>query len=323
MKKIYLRIHYGCDDRFKLVSRTIRVSAPYFHQIRITNFGPDKNTEKFSNLLKEFPNLEIVNLGKYYNMNITEDLLRYNFMDIPDGDWGAFLDSDWRFPPYFLEHMQEEIEICEQQGKNHLFSYQIAHYKPNDIELTEGRLEELYKLWEENPNSYGFPILQKIDKKNIWTDGFIGNHSYILHVPYNKRPVPKMYHLHMRDYTDHGYCSSMIHQSWWYIGHNVFQKSEQDGIVNSWEYNELERFKHIHRCYTSNEFHEMKKDPVFMDKLKQLFLKFEHSQIFSCQQMYRMATKYNMVFLDNDPTELPCEGPCCNYKCGKIKDLSI
>lgn len=323
MRNVYLRIHYGCDDRFNLVSRTIRVSAPYFYQIRVTNFGPDKNTEKFSELLKEFPNLQVVNLGKYYNMNITEDLLRHHFMDIPDGEWGAFLDSDWRFSPYFLENMQKEIEICEQQNFNHLFSYQIAHYKLGEAEYTEESLEKLFKLWEDVPDSYGFPLLQKIDKKNIWTDGFIGNHSYILHVPYNKRSVPKMYHVHMRDFSDHAYCSTMIHQSWWYIGHNVFRKEEQDAIINSWEYDLLERFKHIHKCYTSNDFHEMKESPEFVQKLKALFLQFRDSKIFGCQQMYRMASKYDMVFLGTNPTDVPCNGPCCHYKCGKIKDLPI
>lgn len=323
MKNVYLTIHYGCDDRFNMVSKTIRVSAPYFYKVRVANFGPDENSNKFSKLLAEFPNLEVLNLGKYYNMNITEDLLRYSFMNIPDGDWGAFLDSDWRFPQYFLEHMQEEIEICEQQNFNHLFSYQVGHYIPGTPEYTDAAFEVMYKKWEEAPETYGFPILQKINKNNIWTDGFIGNHSYILHVPYNKRPVPKMYHLHMRDFSDHAYCSTMIHQSWWYIGHNVFQINEQDEIVDSWEYDLLERFKHIHKCYTSNHFHEMKKSPDFVEKLKKLFLKFEHSKIFGCQQMYRMASKYNMVFLGTDPIEMPCNGPCCTYKCGKIKDLPI
>lgn len=318
MRNVYLRIHYGCDDRFNLVSRTIRVSAPYFYQIKVTNFGPDKNSEKFSDLLKEFPNLQVANLGKYYNMNITEDLLRYNFMDIPDGEWGAFLDSDWRFSTSALENMQTEIEACDQEGYNHIFSYQLAHFLPREPKFTEESINNYMKFWKENPDSYGFPLFQKIDKKNIWTDGFMGNHSYILHVPYNKKPVPKMYHLHIRDFSDHAYCSTMIHQSWWYIGHNVFKKEEQDVIINSWEYNLLERFKHIHKCYTSNDFHEMKDSPDFLEKLKILFLQFENSKIFGCQQMYRMASQYNMIFLGTNPPDYSCGGPCCDYRYGKI-----
>jgi len=331
MRDVYLRIHYGCDDRFNLVSRTIRVSAPYFKEIRVTNFGPDENSEKFSSLLKEFSNLKIVNMGKHYHACITEDLLRHHYMDIADGEWVAWLDSDWRLPSYFLEHMQEEIEICEAGGFNHLFSYQLGHYVKDDdgtyeefsTEIIDGKVKE----WETDPtnikNLYGFPILQKVDKKNIWCDGLMGNHSYILHIPYNKRCVPRMYHLHNRDFSDHAYTSTMIHQSWWYIGHNVMSLEQQNDVYNSWEYNMLENFKLKHRCFTSNHFHEMKNNPYFNSELRNLFSKFENSKIYICKRMHRMANKYDMVFLGTNPMDIPCDGPCCNYKCGKIKDLPI
>lgn len=326
MKNVYLRINYGCDDRFNMVSRTIRVSAPYFKQIRIANLGPDKNSEKFSLLLKEFPNLCISNLGKYYHSNITEDLVRYHYMDIPDGEWGLVLDSDWRLSPYFLEHMQEEIETCEMNGFNHIFSYQLAHYKfgPNDTytEYTQEEINKRIEEWSNKPDSYGFPLLQKIDKKNLWFNGFLGNHSYVIHIPYNKKYVPKMYHLHLRNFGDHAYCSSMIHQSWWYIGHNVFKPEEQAATYNSWEYDAIENFKIKYRCFTSNDFHEMKETPEFCEKLKNLFLLFKDSKVFGCRQMYSMATKYDMMFLETN-SDLPCNGVCCNYKCGKIKDLPI
>lgn len=335
MRKVYLRIHYGCDDRFNMVSRTIRVSAPYFHQIRVTNFGPDQNTEKFAGLLAEFPNLQVVNLGKHYHMCITEDLLRHHYMDVPEGEWVAWLDSDWRFPPYFLEHMQEEIDNCEKNNFNHLFSVQRGHYFKNPDGTYEEYTQEVIdrmmieleahvaKGWEVSGNTYGWPILQKVNKANIWTNGFLGNHSYSLHVPYNKNIVPRMYHLHMRDFSDHAYCSTMAHQSWWYIGHNVFPLNEHQGIYNSWEYNMLENFKLKHRCFTSNHFHEMKKDPAFLEKLRELFLHFKDSGIFGCQQMYRLANQYNMVFLGANPSDLPCNGVCCQYKCGRLIDLPI
>ena len=77
MKKIFLTINYGCDNRFELVSKTIKVSAPYFYKIIILNYGPDENKLLFSDLLNEFPNLTVDNLYLFYHMNITEDLLRY------------------------------------------------------------------------------------------------------------------------------------------------------------------------------------------------------------------------------------------------------
>lgn len=331
MRDIYLRIHYGCDDRFKKVSRTIRTHAPYFKEIRVTNFGPDKNTEKFADLLREFPNLKVVNMGQHYHACITEDLLRHHFMDVPDGEWAAWLDSDWRLPPYFLDHMEEEIDKAEKGGFNHIYSYQRAHYKilPDGTheEYSEAVVERMVKEWTENPtnphNCYGFPMLQKVDKKNIYSAGFLGNHSYVLHIPYNKCYVPRMYHLHMRDFSDQAYCSTMAHQSWWFIGHNVFKPEEQAAIYNSWEYDALENFKLTHRCFNSNHFHEMKDDPIFREKLRELWKRFENSKIFGCQQMYRMAVKYNMEFLGSDTIDIPCDGVCCNYKCGKIKDLPI
>jgi hypothetical protein len=59
------------------VSKTIKVSAPYFYKIIILNYGPDENKLLFSDLLNEFPNLTVDNLYLFYHMNITEDLLRY------------------------------------------------------------------------------------------------------------------------------------------------------------------------------------------------------------------------------------------------------
>jgi len=312
-----------------MVSRTIRVSASHFYQIRVTNFGPDKNTEKFSSLLKEFPNLQVVNMGRHYHATITEDLLRHHFMDVPDGEWVGWLDSDWRFPPYFLEHMQEEIDICEQEKFTHLFSFQLGHYKMLDeVGSYEKYTPEVLNRWithftNKIGSCYGFPVLQKVDKKNIYTSGFLGNHSYILHVPYAQKRIPKMYHLHMRDFSDHAYCSTMAHQSWWYIGHNVFKPEEQAAIYNSWEYDALENFKLKYRCFNSNHFHEMKEDPSFRKKLRELWKQFEGSKIFGCQQMYRMATNYDMVFLGTNPMDITCDESCCDYKCGKIKDLPI
>ena len=328
MRNVYLRINYGCDDRFKKVSRTIRVSAPHFKEIRVTNFGPDKNSEKFSDLIKEFTNLKVIDMGRFYHACITEDLLRHHYMDVPDGEWVAWLDSDWRFPPYFLEHMQEEIEHCEQENKTHLYSCQLGHYVIRPAhgntyeEYTQEIIDRQVEKWEKQLG-YGFPILQKVDKKNIYTSGFLGNHSYVIHIPYARMNIPKMYHLHMRDFSDHAYCSTMAHQSWWYIGHNVFKLEEQEEIYNSWEYDALENFKIANRCFTSNHFHEMKEDPSFREKLRQLWKRFENSKVFGCQQMYRMAIKYDMEFLGIDTPDIPCDGVCCNYKCGKIKDLPI
>ena len=328
MRDIYLRINYGCDDRFRLVSRTVRVSAPYFKEIRVVNLVPDRNSEKFTKLMKEFPNLKISNMGRYYHATITEDLLRSHYVDVPDDNWCAWLDSDWRFPQYFLDRMQNTIEICETERMNHVFSYQLGHFVPHLMNadgtpklFTQLHLDQQIANWSANPGGYGYPILQKVNKKNLWTDGFMGNHSYVLHIPYNKRIFPDMYHLHHRDFTDYGYCSTMIHQSWWYIGHNVMQKEEQAAIYNSWEYNTMENFKLKHRCFTSNHFHEMKEDFAFREKLRDLFKQFENSKIMACQQMYRMATIYDMVFTGADPDDLKCDGVCCQYNCGKISDI--
>jgi len=325
MRDVYLRINYGSVERFRMVSRTIRVSAPYFKEIRVFNFGTDENAEKFKDLLQEFPNLKISNYGKHHHSTLTEDLIRCFFIDVPDGAWISWLDSDWRFPQYFLDHMQEEIGICEAGGFNHLFSYEWGHnLDPNaDHNYTQSSIDAFIKEQELHPDNYGWPILQKVDKKNLWCDGFMGNHSYFIHIPYNKRCVPRMYHLHNRDYSDHAYCSSIIYQSWWYIGHNVFEIKEQNDVYNSWEYDMLENFKLRHNCLTPNKFHEMKKDPSFVTILRNLFIKFKDSKIAQCQQMYRMANKYDMVFLGTDPIDYPCDGPCCKYHCGKIGDLPI
>ena len=266
-------------------------------------------------------------MGRHYHACITEDLLRHHFMDVPDGEWAVWLDSDWRLSPYFLDHMQEEIDNAEKEKQTHIFSCQLGHYIMKNVnddyeEYTQAVVDRYVSQWEAKLG-YGYPIAQKVDKKNIYASGFIGNHSYIIHVPYERRNLPKMYHLHMRDFSDQAYCSTMAHQSWWFIGHNVFKPEEQAAIYNSWEYNALENFKLTHRCFNSNHFHEMKEDPIFREKLRELWKRFENSKIFGCQQMYRLATKYNMEFLGTDIIDIPCDGVCCNYKCGKIKDLPI
>lgn len=316
MKKIYLRINYGGDDRFNLTSKTIKLSAPYFEKIIVCNFGPDENRNKFLPLLNQFSNLTVDNLGKYYHMNITEDLLRYSYKYVNDGDWIAMLDSDWRFPQYFLDNMQSEIEKCETEGYNHIFSYQLGHFLNDESKYhySQEKLNTIIEKWKNNPNSYGWPILNKVDKKNLWTDGFYGNHCYDLFVPYNKKNIPEMFHIHIRDFSPHGYCSSMIFQSWWYIGHNVFPLENHKEINNSWEFCEIETFKIKHSCFTPNHLRKCMEDFNFLNLLKTLFLKFENSKIFACKQMYDMASKYEMNFINNDPSEIECNGVCCKYK---------
>jgi len=331
MKKIHLRIHTGADDRFEYISRTIKVSAKYFDTIRILNLGPEKNSLKYKELLSRFSNLEVVNFEKHYTLCVTSDILRHHYHDIPDGDWICWLDSDWRLPQTTLDKMQTEIEIAENEGFNCIYSYQVghsivpfAHYlfvSPGNIaEINNIHIDHVLEMFRKVPDSYGWPLLQKVDKKNLWLDSWYENHGYVLPVPYNKKPIVEMYHLHIRDFTDKEYCKTMTYQCWWYLGHHVFSQEEQYAIINSEEYKKIEAFKLKYKCFTSHHLIEMMKDDCFKEELKSLFLTFSESKIVSCKQMYNMASIYNMEFTPTI-TEPDCKCKACKYNDGYIKDI--
>lgn len=329
MIDVHLKIHYGGEQRYDMVRKTILVSAPYFKTVQVVNFGPDENSKVFIPLTQSISNFSISNLGKYYHACITEDLLRHHVMTVPDGDWLAFLDSDWRFPESSLKKMQEEIELCEKEDYNAIFSYQLGHSLENKFFQTEygtrifnydqEMMNRIFRNIELEPNRYGWPILQKIDKKNLWCDGFLGNHCYYLFVPYKKKIVPHFFHYHFRDFDDYAYCSTMLFQSWWYVGHNVFPTEEHSYIINSEEYKNINLFKNKHKCYTSNQLREKLKNLNFSEELKSLFLTFENSQIFGCQQMYKIAK--NDMKLWTTPLESECNGLCCQYNGSSIFNI--
>lgn len=329
MSKIHLRIVYGADQRYSLVRNTVLTHHKYFESVVICNTGPEENSKGLTNLLTHVPKLRIFEHGRYQNLCNDQDMTRYLIHDIPNGDWVVYLDSDWRLPEYFLKQMYQEVDTMEQEGRNHLFSYQLGHHlgEPADewerndrINYSEKRLLELCDDTNQ-PQKYGQPILQKIDKENTWCDGFLGNHNYILHVPYNKKHIPRMFHFHFRDYKPPAYCGSMIPLAWWYMGHHVFSLEEQLQIQKSWEYRKFEEFKDQHKCYTANQLQDRlnKNDIMFIENMKSLFLSFEGSKIFCCQQMYDLASKYNMKFY-KAPEEYPCTGVCCLYDGKYIKD---
>jgi hypothetical protein len=331
MNKVHLRIIYGADERYPLVRNTILTHYKYFDSVLIWNSGPDENAKVFDNLLSCVPNAKVFNYGRYYHMTNPEDATRAFTVDIPDGEWLLYLDSDWRLPESFLINMRKEIDIMEKENFNHLFSSQFSHHigsitndwESTKINYTQEQLIEMAK--STSIDSYGQPILQRVDKKNIWCDSFIGNHGYMLHIPYNKKHIKYMYHFHIKDYGDHSICSSVIPLAWWYIGHigNHFSTEDQMYIQNSWEYKALEQFKSDHKCYTSNQLFEKLKstDQSFTSDLKSLFLLFEKSTIYPCQQMYKMAVEFNMKFLETfEETKCNCNGICCLYDGKYIKD---
>jgi hypothetical protein len=331
MKKIHLRMHTGADDRFEYISKTIKVSAKYFDTIRILNLGPSINSLKYNELLKKYSNLQIVNFENHYTLCVTSDIIRHHYHDVQDGEWICWLDSDWRLPQSVLDQMQNEIENVESEGYNCIYSYQIGHNTVpsthplmlssfNTTEENDKRLNSALDYFRQTPDAYGWPLLQKVDKNNTWFDSWFENHGYSLPVPYKKKPIVDMYHLHIRDYSDKEYCKTMTYQCWWYLGHHVFSQDDQYYIINSIEYKQLEDFKLKHKCFTSNKLDEKLKDDNFKDELKTLFLTFKDSKISSCVQMYNMANLYDMNFNHTKP-EPPCECNACKYNDGYIKDL--
>lgn len=323
MPKIHLRINTGADDRYEYIAKTIKISAKYFDSIRILNLGPSKNSAKYKELLAKYPNLEVLNFENYYTLCVTSDILRHHYHDIPDGDWICLLDSDWRLPQNVLDKMQTEIELAESEGYNCIYSYQIGHSTTptehhlmlssfNTKEENTKRLNNALDYFRQTPDAYGWPLLQKVYKNNLWFDSWFENHGYVLPVPYNKKPIVEMYHLHIRDYSDNEYCRTMTYQCWWYLGHHVFSQEEQYLIINSEEYQQLEKFKIKHNCFTSHQLDEKLKDNVFKNELKHLFLTFKDSKITSCKQMYNMASLYDMNFTHTKP-EPPCECELCKH----------
>jgi len=331
MPKIHLRIHTGADDRYEYISKTIKVSAKYFDSIRILNLGPSKNSFKYKELLTKYPNLEVVNFENHYTLCVTSDVLRHHYHDIPDGEWICWLDSDWRLPQSVLDNIQKEIVIAEQEGYNCIFSYQVGHSiehfdhhlfvsPSNSKEENDKHIDNALNLFRQAPDSYGWPLFQKVNKNTVWFDSWFENHGYAIPIPYNKKPIVDMYHVHVRDFTDKEYCRTMTYQCWWYLGHHVFSQEEQYLIINSEEYQQLEKFKIKHNCFTSHQLDEKLKDDIFKNELKQLFLTFKDSKITSCKQMYNMANLYDMNFSYTKP-EPPCECKACKYNDGYIKDL--
>lgn len=331
MSNVHLTINYGGEERFEFVRKTIKVSAPYFTTIRVMNYGPDENGVRFDEITKQYSNVSVVNLGRYYHACITEDLLRYGVMTIPDGEWLMFLDSDWRLPQIFLDNMQKEIDICDSEGCNILHSYQNAHIlqdipdvSPGTIRnfnFTQEQIDKFVSDVDVRRDSYGWPLLQKIDKSNVWFDGILGNHCYYRVWPNKVREVPYMYHMHFRHFDEYAYDSTLLFFSWWYVGHNDHEVANQEFTQNSKEHAAIEALKLRHNCFTSNSLRSMIKTNVeFLKDLTNVFLSFEKTEIFTCKQMYRIAAKYNMKMW-NTPLEERCDGVCCRYKEGQIFDL--
>ncbi len=332
MSKIHLRIVTGADDRFEYISRTIKVSAKYFDTIRILNLGPANNSSKYNELLKKYNNLQVLNFEKHYTLCITSDILRHHYHDITDGEWICWLDSDWRFPQCVLDRIHDEIIIAEKEGYNCIFSPQVGHSTMKfehhlfvspckDKETNDSIIDTILDTAKKNQDAYGWPLLHKVDKNNLWFDSWYENHGYVLPVPYNKKYMSDMYHLHIRDFTDKDYCKTMTYQCWWYLGHHVFSQDEQYVIINSDEYKRIEEFKFKHKCFTSHQLFEMVNHPIFKKELIELFLSFKESKIFSCIQMYNMATIHNMDFSCTIP-EPPCRCKACKYNDGYISELS-
>lgn len=330
MNNVHLRINYGGEERFDFVRRTIAVSVPYFTTIQVVNFGPDENSKRFDPLLEKYSNLSISNMGRYYHACITEDLLRSYSLNIPNGEWLIFLDSDWRLPQVFLDNMQKEIDICESGGFNALYSYQLGHIL-NDVDNVSPGVERNFNMSQQmidafvervtkDPGNYGWPLLQKIEKSSTFFSSILGNHCCYTPIPYKYRYVPYMIHLHFRHFDEYAYDSTMLFFSWWYLGHNTFSVEDNRKTFSSWEYSAHEAFKLKHKCFTSNSLREKMKDPAFLKELKDLFLSFEKSELFTCKQMYRIASKYDMK-LWTTPLESECNGVCCQYKEGRIYDL--
>lgn len=329
MVKIHYRTHTGSDDRYHIISRTVATHHPYFETMRVLNLGPDENRNPYTELLAKHKHFSVLNFQNHYTLCITSDIIRHHLHDIPDGEWLCFLDSDWRLPQSTLDDMHKELELAELEGFNAVFSYQLGHtlrkfnhhafVDPNRTDGVDNNwvIQNSIKHWTnspDSPDSYGWPLFIRVDKKNMWYDSWHENHGYVLPVPYKKKSIPSLYYLHLRDFNEAEYCKTMIYQCWWYLGHHVFSKEEQYKIINSVEYELIGRFKKEHRCYTSNHlFQKIHNESGFIEKLRELFLLFKDTEIFSCKQMYKMATDIGMDFSKTIP-EPTCSGICCHYK---------
>ena len=334
MKKIHLRIHYGPDERFDMICRTVLCSYQYFTSVRILNLGPDENSKRFEKL-NFIPNLEIMNFGKHYHMCENDDSLRTHYIGTNDGDWLIWLDTDWRLPEYFLENMQNEIEKCESEGLNCIYSYQLGHHiisqnekwtssGQRNLSYTQEDLNFWYDKWRKEPQHYGWPLLQKVDKYNTHFTSFLGNHPHQTTIPIKRKIIPEMYHLHFRNFGEKAYCGTNTYLCWWYLGHHVFKTEEQIEIQNSKEFKDFNEFKSRHRCFTSNQLHSRIKnnDTEFIEDMRKLFLSFKDTNIFSCKQMYRLANEFDMEFY-KVPSEPVCNNICCTYKGRSISEITI
>ena len=333
MKRIHLRIHYGPDERFDMVCRTVVTHHSYFETVRILNLGPDENSKRFEKI-KFVPNLKIMNFGKHYHMCENDDSLRTHFIGTENGDWMVWLDTDWRLPEYFLENMQNEIEKCESEDFNCIYSYQLGHHLQTEDQgwnptgargysWSQEELNERFELLKKQPQHYGWPLLQKVDKRNTRFCSYLGNHPHQVTTPVKRKIIREMYHLHFRDFGNKAYCGTNIYLGWWYLGHHVFKPEEQLEIQQSKEFNDIENFKKEHKCFTSNQLHDRIKnnDTQFIEKLKNLFLSFKDTNIFLCKQMYRLANEFDMQFY-KVPPESGCNKTCCIYKGNPISQIA-
>ena len=287
--------------------------------------GPKENSLKYTALLQKYKHLEVVDFEQHYTLCLTSDIVRHGYHDIPDGEWMCWLDSDWRVPQISLDMIQAELTLAEEEGSTALFSFQLAHdLNPlgdlqcpahyNTIERNNEIIEKRMQNWTVDGGCYGWPIIVKVNKKSMWCDSVLENHGFVLPVPYIKRVVPRMYHLHIRDFGRKEYCNTMTYQCWWFLGHHIFTSEETNAIVNSYEYKAIEAFKLKYQCFTSNMFDSMiNTNPLFKKELTELFLSFKESTFQSANQMYMMASEYNMEFTRT--VAMPeCKSNCCIYK---------
>ncbi len=313
MKK-HLRILYGCDDRYELVTNTVKVCKPYFDSIRILNSGPHEFRER---LQKAVGDVEVTQLKQFFEI---ESCRRAQVKDVPWNDWVMWLDADETPSPTLLASIDKDVDYAESHNIDLIRYYwseltEGVHYPPAIVPATDAE----YKA---NGDTV-FAAQRFIKKRPGWKlQSSFGAHELFQNVDSRWMYAPSPMH-HHKSYIQ--YYQSVTFSGFMNPTSHYDARKPLSDVLNTPEYKALKAFQKKWGTYTSNDLVrklKIEKNEQYKDELKALFLSFpaeddrrglgtKHADVcVTFKFMHTFAEKYD---LNVESPYYPCGKPCCKY----------
>lgn len=329
--KTHLRILYGADDRFQMVTQTLDVCKDYFDTIRVVNSGPAELAKQF----KKIPqNASIETLNFFFgDLESARNAFLY---DVDIGDYVLWLDADERPTQHLLNNIDRIIHELEETkfysarlpSWNHIWdddgkqvtenwSYEDPLRFPKDaIDYGEKWNANLRKETSVIPVSTTGRFVKKLNPfmsaaTNFGGHGHILNHKNVHDMRIVMYPITHLKHdiMHYQSICTCTYVNPCL---------NAPVKDGYKPYINSVEFKKLREFQTKYGIRTQNDLCwklHLTPDEEFRGWLKELFL----CQEFKDSKLYDNFFKYYHVWADryNLSWKTPptfCGKICCRYK---------